>query len=107
MVNHNRYSRPDEIRTIAVIGTGSVGASWIALFLARGFDVIAQDPGVDAEARARQFISDAWPGLRALGATDASTPPLERLRFVANAAQAAANADLIQENVPEHPDVKA
>jgi carnitine 3-dehydrogenase len=107
MVNRKPYSRPEEIRTIAVIGTGSVGASWIALFLTRGFHVIAQDPGPDAEVRARQFISDAWPGLRALGATDASLPPFHMLRFVATAAQAAANADLIQENVPEHPELKA
>jgi carnitine 3-dehydrogenase len=107
MVNHKPYLGPEEIQTIAVIGTGSVGASWIALFLARGFDVVAQDPATDAKERACQFISDAWPGLRALGATDASVPPLNSLRFVATAAEAATCADMIQENVPEKPEVKA
>ena len=31
------------IRSIAIIGTGVIGASWIALFLAKGLDVTATD----------------------------------------------------------------
>ena len=35
----------EKIRTVAVLGAGgTVGASWVALFLHHGFDVIAQDP---------------------------------------------------------------
>jgi len=32
------------IRTVAVIGTGTIGASWTALFSGHGLDVIASDP---------------------------------------------------------------
>ena len=32
------------IRRVAVVGTGVIGASWAAQYLARGFDVIATDP---------------------------------------------------------------
>jgi carnitine 3-dehydrogenase len=34
----------DNIRRVAVIGTGTIGASWAALFLARGLTVAASDP---------------------------------------------------------------
>jgi lactate dehydrogenase-like 2-hydroxyacid dehydrogenase len=39
-----------EIRNIAIVGTGVIGASWAALFLARGLNVIATDPAPNAEA---------------------------------------------------------
>lgn len=106
MSNIRALLPPTEIKTIAVIGTGSVGASWIALFLSRGYDIVAQDPAANALASAREFIVDAWPALRALGIASTPAPPLDRLRFVQSAAQAAREADLIQENVPERPELK-
>jgi 3-hydroxyacyl-CoA dehydrogenase len=42
------YDKP--IRRIAIVGTGVIGASWAAEFLARGFDVVATDPAPKAEA---------------------------------------------------------
>ena len=39
------------IRRVAVIGTGTIGASWTANFLACGLEVRASDPAPDAEAR--------------------------------------------------------
>ncbi|MGE4334437.1 MAG: 3-hydroxyacyl-CoA dehydrogenase NAD-binding domain-containing protein [Pigmentiphaga sp.] len=103
----NTYPDPSAIHTVAVVGTGSVGASWTALFLARGWQVVAYDPASDAEARARRFVADAWPALRQLGVAGTDAPPQEALRFVASAAEAAAAADVIQENVPEKPELKA
>jgi carnitine 3-dehydrogenase len=29
-----------DVRRIAVVGTGAIGASWAAQYLARGFDVV-------------------------------------------------------------------
>ena len=55
------------IRRIAIVGTGVIGASWAAEFLARGFDVIATDPAPDAEANLRKYIDTAWPSLTATG----------------------------------------
>ena len=37
------YDKP--IHRIAIVGTGVIGASWAAQYLARGFDVVATDPG--------------------------------------------------------------
>src|SRR5262249_18526643 len=32
------------VRRIAIVGTGVIGASWSAFYLARGFEVVATDP---------------------------------------------------------------
>lgn len=55
------------IHRIAVVGTGVIGASWAALFLAKGFEVIATDPAPGAESRLREFVAKAWPALTRLG----------------------------------------
>ncbi len=44
---------------IAIVGTGLIGASWAALYLARGFDVIATDPAPNAEANLRHYVDTA------------------------------------------------
>lgn len=95
------YPALADIQSVAVLGTGAVGASWAALFLARGWSVRAFDPGLEAQQHARHFIEQAWPALRALGVTELEAAPLQRLAFFATAAEAAQGADLIQENVPE------
>jgi carnitine 3-dehydrogenase len=101
------YLRPEDIRSVAVIGTGSVGASWTSLFLAHGMSVVAHDPAPGAEARARDFVAKAWPALCELGIATVEPPPLHALRFVETAAEAAKSADLVQENLPERPELKA
>ncbi len=87
------------IRTVTVIGTGVIGASWCALYLARGLDVVATDVAPGAEERLHQFVDEAWPALERLGlATGASK---SRLRFEPDLDAAIADADFIQENGPE------
>jgi 3-hydroxyacyl-CoA dehydrogenase len=49
------------VRRIAIIGTGVNGASWTALFLSKGLDVIATDIAPDAETSLRNFVKAAWP----------------------------------------------
>ena len=47
---------------IAVIGAGTIGASWAAIFLARGNDVAASDPSPGRGLRPplhRQCLADA------------------------------------------------
>ena len=47
------------IRNVAIVGTGVIGASWAALYLARGLDVVATDPAPNAEANLRRYIDAA------------------------------------------------
>jgi 3-hydroxyacyl-CoA dehydrogenase len=95
-------SRP--IRRVAIIGTGVIGASWSAQFLARGLDVAATDPSPNAEANLRHYVDAAWSALTAIGlSADASR---DRLTFVGDPQQAVSEADFVQENAPERPDFK-
>jgi len=96
------YDKP--IRRIAIVGTGVIGASWAAQYLARGFDVVATDPAPDAEAKLRKYVDDAWGALTAIGLVQGASR--ERLGFNADMAQALSHADLVQENGPERPDFK-
>jgi 3-hydroxyacyl-CoA dehydrogenase len=43
-------SQVKPIRRVAVVGSGVIGASWAALCLSRGFDVVATDPAPNAES---------------------------------------------------------
>lgn len=93
-----------EVRNIAIVGTGVIGASWAALYLARGFNVVATDPGPNAEANLRKYVDDAWEDLKVIGLTpDASR---DRLGFTLDMKKALANADFVQENGPERKEFK-
>jgi len=92
------------IKRVAVIGTGVIGASWAALFLAKGLDVAATDVAPDAEARLRQYLDAAWPALEELGLAPGAS--LSRLTFTRDLAEAVAGAELVQENGPERIDFK-
>jgi 3-hydroxyacyl-CoA dehydrogenase len=94
-----------EVRHVAVIGTGTIGASWAAFFLSRGLRVSASDPAPQAEAQLRQFVDTAWPVLRALGAAT-TAPPHDALVFCAEPETAVAEVDFVQENAPEREAVK-
>jgi 3-hydroxyacyl-CoA dehydrogenase len=92
------------IRRIAIVGTGVIGASWAALFLAHGLEVIATDPAPNAEKNLHEYIDNAWPALEQLGlSSDASKG---RLSFTTQLGDALEGVDLIQENGPERPDFK-
>jgi 3-hydroxyacyl-CoA dehydrogenase len=92
------------IRRIAIIGTGVIGASWSALFLAKGLEVTATDVAPNAEAALRRFVDAAWPALKRLGLSPRASQ--SNLKFTADLAQAIAGADLVQENGPERIDFK-
>jgi 3-hydroxyacyl-CoA dehydrogenase len=92
------------IRRIAIIGTGVIGASWTALFLAKGLQVAATDIAPNAEAALRKFVETAWPALERLGLSPAASPA--NLEFTVDLPQALAGADLVQENGPERIDFK-
>src|SRR4029079_3835444 len=92
------------IHRIAIVGTGVIGASWAAQYLARGFDVIATDPAPNAEANLRQYVDEAWPALTEIGLSPGASR--DRLSFTTNMKEAVSQADFVQENGPERPDFK-
>jgi 3-hydroxyacyl-CoA dehydrogenase len=88
-----------EIRNVAIVGTGVIGASWAALYLARGLNVTATDPAPSAEANLRRYIDAAWKDLTVIGLSPNASR--DRLKFTTDLKHALADADFIQENGPE------
>src|SRR5271170_6445374 len=93
-----------EIRNVAIVGTGVIGASWAALYLARGLSVVATDPAPNAEANLRKYIDAAWKDLTVIGLSPNASR--DHLKFTSDMKQALAGADLVQENGPERKDFK-
>jgi carnitine 3-dehydrogenase len=96
------YDKP--IHQIAIVGTGVIGASWAAQYLACGLDVVATDPAPNAETNLRKYVDDAWEQLEAIGLSAGASQ--KRLTFTTDMKQALSKADLVQENGPERPDFK-
>jgi carnitine 3-dehydrogenase len=90
---------PEDIRTVTIVGAGSIGASWAALVLARGLDVVATDPAPGAEQRLRDTVQARLEELEVSVEQD-------RIRFVSDPAEAVAGADLVLEGGPERLEVK-
>jgi 3-hydroxyacyl-CoA dehydrogenase len=84
-------------RTVAVIGTGLIGAGWAALFLARGLSVRAWDPSPGFAERLEAAIAARAPALAALG----SVPDRARLTCCATLEDAVGDAGFVQENAPD------
>src|SRR6516164_375565 len=94
----NRYGKT------AIIGAGVIGASWTALFLAHGLEVVVHDPRPDVEAFVRDYLRNNLSTLEALGLPAANLEA--KLRFEADLERAVAGADLVQENGPERIEFK-
>ena len=92
------------IRRVAIIGTGVIGASWAALFLAKGLDVVATDIAPNAEAALRKFVEAAWPALKRLGLSPGASQ--SKLTFTPDLVAAVKGVDLVQENGPERIEFK-
>src|SRR6202048_959100 len=93
-----------EINRVAIVGTGLIGGSWAACFLAHGLDVVATDPAAGSEEKLRHYVEAAWPALTKIGrAPGAST---SRLRFESDLHEALAGAQMVRKSAPEREPLK-
>ncbi|MET7899147.1 3-hydroxyacyl-CoA dehydrogenase NAD-binding domain-containing protein [Streptomyces mirabilis] len=92
------------VHRVAIVGTGTIGASWATHYLVRGFDVTATDPAPTAETALRSYVEAAWDTAASIGLVPEASP--DRLRFTSDMRQAVADADFVQENAPERPELK-
>jgi 3-hydroxyacyl-CoA dehydrogenase len=97
-------THPTEVKRAAVLGAGTIGASWAAWFLSRGIGVDVWDPNPAAEAYTRQYIAGAWPAMQRLGMSAGASQ--DGWHFHPTVEAAVANADFIQENAPERLPIK-
>jgi len=80
------------VRHVAVIGLGVIGASWVAQFLGAGFQVRCYDPSPEAGGALEAFLRR----------TLAGTPPWrDRLHVAQDLQDGVRGVELVQENGPE------
>jgi carnitine 3-dehydrogenase len=94
----------ERVERVAVLGAGTIGASWATLFLSRGLRVAVYDPAPDTELRIRAFIADAWPTLEQRGLAADADPTLFTVHD--DPAEAVRGAALVQESGPENLEIK-
>ncbi|MBP2314340.1 3-hydroxyacyl-CoA dehydrogenase NAD-binding domain-containing protein [Azospirillum soli] len=104
MTTNRTRPEPGAVERAAVIGAGTIGASWAALFLSKGLTVAVSDPDPAAEEAVRAAIAKAWPALERLGLAPGADP--EAWSFHTDPRDAARGARFVQENAPERDDVK-
>ncbi|MGH1487817.1 MAG: 3-hydroxyacyl-CoA dehydrogenase NAD-binding domain-containing protein [Acidimicrobiales bacterium] len=88
---------------VAVVGCGVIGAAWASRMLLSGVDVSVSDPSPNAEQILSEVLGNA------VAAWDDLGLPTDRQGTVTicdSIADAVAEADFIQESVPERPEVK-
>ncbi|MHC8597457.1 3-hydroxyacyl-CoA dehydrogenase NAD-binding domain-containing protein [Arenicellales bacterium IMCC55707] len=92
-----------EIKTIALVGGGVIGGGWATRCLANGLNVVVTDPRPESRDYVERMIDEAWPILEA---ADLIAESAGKLSFADNIEAAVAQADFVQENVPEREDLK-
>lgn len=90
-------SEGNPMQQIAIIGCGTIGASWAAYFLAQGLEVTAWDP--DESAR-ETFIGRVAVDMATLGVQPRKPQMTDSLTLVAS------EANLVVENAPESAELK-
>jgi len=98
---------PADVGTVAIVGAGTIGASWGAWFLAQNYTVRVYDVGADFFDIVRSRVAGVWPTLSRLGvATTPIEEALERLTDVRGIDEAVSSADFVQESAPERLELK-
>ena len=92
-----------EIKTIALVGGGVIGGGWATRCLANGLNVVVTAPRPESRDYVERMIDEAWPILEE---ADLIAESGGQLSFVDNIEAAVAQADFVQENVPEREDLK-
>ena len=95
---------PKSVERVTCVGSGTIGGGWAAYFLSRGMEVVASDPGPDAEKNLRDLVSRAWPKLEQLGLAAGASP--DRLRFETDVAKAVSDTQFVQESAPDREELK-
>ena len=92
------------IKQIAIIGGGVIGAGWAARFMLAGLDVAVFDLDPETERKTGAVIANAARATARLHGEAMPTPG--RITYHTTLAEAVANADFVQESLPEREDLK-
>ena len=95
---------PSNIKNVAVIGTGVIGAGWIIRCLAHNKNVVAYDKELKLEKKLVAEIKRTWPYVKKL--FNKKKLNLNNFKYVTSIKEALKNADFIQECATENYSIK-
>ncbi len=92
------------VKTAGLVGGGVIGAGWAARFLLNGIDVAIYDPDPEIGRKVETVLAGAR---RAWGKLIPGGMPAEgNFRLATSVEDAVADADFVQESLPEREDLK-
>lgn len=92
------------IQTVCCVGSGLIGAGWVAHFLRAGLSVQAYDTRPEVETYLQRVLDDAWPIVEQLGLAPGASR--DRVTFTTDLDKALAGADFVQESAVEDETLK-
>ncbi|MBX9465786.1 MAG: L-carnitine dehydrogenase [Aquamicrobium sp.] len=92
------------INKAACIGGGVIGAGWVARLVLNGIDVAVYDPDPEADRKVGEVLKGARRAYRKM--LPDGLPKEGRITYAKTIAEAVADADLVQESVPERLELK-
>ncbi len=95
---------PQDVRRVTSVGAGPIGGGWTAHFLAQGYDVTTYIHDASEEDALRRLLEVAWQSLEEIGLADGAS--LDRLQVTTDLGEAVADAEFVQESVPENVPLK-
>ncbi|MDL2219776.1 3-hydroxyacyl-CoA dehydrogenase family protein, partial [Ruminococcaceae bacterium OttesenSCG-928-O06] len=97
-----------EIKKVACLGSGVIGASWAVGFVQHGFPTVMYDVDQKFLDAAKENIHGMFENLAKYGGIDpARIPACEALiSYTTSMEEAVKDVQLIQENVPENYEIK-
>ena len=92
-------------RSITLLGAGTIGASWAALFLSYGKKVMVYDSNENALLNVKTYVERAWRDLAAL-TPDLPLLPWEDLLLTQDLKLVCQDTEWVQENAPDNLGIK-
>ena len=90
----------NNIKNVAVVGTGVIGTGWIIRFLAHDKKVVAYDKDLKFKKRIIAEIKRTWPYVKKL--FNKKKLKLKNFKYVTSLKEALKDVDLVQECAPEN-----
>jgi 3-hydroxyacyl-CoA dehydrogenase len=91
---------------VAIVGSGLIGRAWAIVFAGGGCDVTLYDAVAGVADKARGLVAEGLDELAAHGLVKDAKAAAARVRAATSLEGALAGATVVQENTPEHVEVK-
>ena len=69
IIHNSTIIMASNIKTVGLVGTGVIGLSWSALFLAKGMKISVSDRAPGAEGKLDAYLKENWPTLERIRLT--------------------------------------